>query len=305
MNHKYRDLVGAMHVPTEWSERMLSAAGQEIPEEKTECKRPVWQAAVCAVVLALVLLTAGAFQQAPLHADDSAPENPEPVLLAFSGAEPCANGAVFLSSLTAEETGQLHGTTQSLSFTFADGTEENGTYSLREEKVAAFSAADGTRVLAPVLTGDPSETITGLYAVSETESRWLCWPVEGANTVSLSAPYGLRSSFFHSGIDIPAEQGTVVTAAAAGTVLEAGFDAARGNYLLLDHGEGLTTLYGHCQEVLAVTGDTVAEGQTIAAVGSTGLSTGPHLHFEVRQDGTAQNPVAYFDRTVRDTLQMG
>jgi len=304
MNHKYRDLVGAMHVPTEWSERMLSAAGQEIPEEKTERKRPVWQVAVCAAVLVLALLAAGAFRQAPLHADDSAPENPESVLLAFSGAEPCANGAVFLPSLTEEETAQLNGTTQTLSLTFTDGTEETGAYSLREERVAAFFTADGTQVLVPVLAGDPSETIAGLYAVSETESRWFSWVVEGANTISLSAPYGLRDSFFHSGIDIPAARGTAVTAAVAGTVLEVGFDAARGNYLILDHGGGLTTLYGHCQEVLVAAGDAVAAEQTIAAVGSTGMSTGPHLHFEVRQDGTAQNPVAYFDRTVRDTLQM-
>ena len=84
-----------------------------------------------------------------------------------------------------------------------------------------------------------------------------------------------------------------------------GFDALRGNYLILDHGEGLTTLYGHCWEVLAAAGDSVTEGQTIAAVGSTGMSTGPHLHFEVRQDGEARNPIAFFDAAIRDTLKMG
>ena len=96
-----------------------------------------------------------------------------------------------------------------------------------------------------------------------------------------------------------------ITAAAAGTVLETGFDTVRGNYLLLDHGNGITTLYGQCRQVFVETGDTVEAGEEIALLGSTGMSTGPHLHFEVRQDGEAQNPVAYFDSAIRDNLSMG
>ena len=305
MNHKYQDLAETMHVPAEWNEQVLAVAGQEGFRRKMGRQRPVWGAAVCAAVLVLALLAAGVFQQTPPCKNASVPEDPGSALLAFSGAEPCANGAVFLASLTAEETARLHGTTQTLFLTFADGTEETGTYSLGEEKVAAFFAADGTQVLAPVLAGDPSETVTGLYAVSETESRWLCWPVEGTNTVSLSAPYGLRDSFFHSGIDIPAEQGAAVAAAAAGMVKIADFAPDRGNYLVLDHGDGMETVYAQCHSLLIEVGDAVEAGQEIAAVGSTGMATGPHLHFEVRQDGVAQNPVAYFERTVRDTLQMG
>ena len=117
-------------------------------------------------------------------------------------------------------------------------------------------------------------------------------------------PVGTATGF-HSGIDIPAEQETPITAAASGTVTETGFDAERGNYLVLDHGDGLTTLYGQCQEVLTEVGDAVEAGETVALVGTTGKATGPHLHFEVRQDGEAQNPVAYFDAAIRDTLQMG
>ena len=105
------------------------------------------------------------------------------------------------------------------------------------------------------------------------------------------------------GIDIPADQGAVILAAADGTVAETGFDPAGGNYLVLDHGDGLTTLYAHCRNVDVKTGDTVKAGGMVAAVGSTGMSTGPHLHFEVRQDGEAQNPVAYFDSDLRDTLR--
>lgn len=308
MNHKYQNFAETMHVPAEWNERVLAAV-REMPERKPMCR--FWPAAACAAMaLAMVLVVMVTLQgksgDNPL-AERVAPAGnllAAPETLAFSGAEPCANGAVFLPSLTAEETVRLHGTTQTLSLTFLDGTEGSGTYSLQEEKVAAFFAADGTQVLAPVLAGDPSETVTGLYAVSETESRWLCWPVEGANTVSLSAPYGLRGSFFHSGIDIPAEQGAVVTAAAAGTVKAADFVPDRGNYLILDHGDGMETVYAHCFSLSVKAGDRVEEGREIATVGSTGMATGPHLHFEVQQDGEPQNPVAYFEAEIRDTLQM-
>ena len=93
-------------------------------------------------------------------------------------------------------------------------------------------------------------------------------------------------------------------AAAGGTVTEHGFDTARGNYLILDHGGGMETVYAHCRSLSVETGAAVAAGQEIAAVGATGMATGPHLHFEVRQDGEAQNPVAYFDAETRDTLKM-
>ena len=96
-----------------------------------------------------------------------------------------------------------------------------------------------------------------------------------------------------------------VTAAAGGTVKETGFDADRGNYLILDHGNGMETVYAHCLSLAVEAEDVVEADEEIAAVGSTGKSTGPHLHFEVRQDGEAQNPIAYFDREIRDTLKMG
>ena len=80
----------------------------------------------------------------------------------------------------------------------------------------------------------------------------------------------------------------------------------RGNYIVLDHGGGLTTLYSQCRDILEglTEGDTICAGEMIAAVGATGMSTGPHLHFEVLQDGEPQNPEVYFDSTVRDTLRI-
>ena len=99
----------------------------------------------------------------------------------------------------------------------------------------------------------------------------------------------------HDGVDISGmEKGTPIYAAAAGTVKDIGFDAKDGNYVRLDHGSGLETYYACCQSVQVKTGDTVTLGQTIATVGSTGTSTGPHLHFEVLLNGVQQDPLDCF-----------
>ena len=195
--------------------------------------------------------------------------------------------------------------------TFADGTEQTRTYTLSTGKLRVEYEEDGTPTLLPQLAGDEDPWIYGVYAVDEESSRFFRWPVQGSNTISLSNPYGSRvkpggqGETFHAGIDIPAPEGEVILAAADGTVSEAGFDPERGNYVVIDHGDGLTTLYGQCRDFTVEEGDTVRAGEQIGAVGSTGVSTGPHLHFEVRQDDEPQNPVAYFDSDVRDTLTMG
>ena len=96
---------------------------------------------------------------------------------------------------------------------------------------------------------------------------------------------------FHSGIDLAKPAGTPVLAAAGGLVTVARFDPnGYGNYLVLDAGHGLTTLYAHLQEFDVQLGEPVFKGYPIARVGSTGMSTGPHLHFEVRTDGRPVDP---------------
>ena len=192
---------------------------------------------------------------------------------------------------------------------FTDGRDHTRTYTLTAQRLQTAQNENGAEILIPALEGDEG-SVSGLY-VEPADGVWLCWPVEGSHTVSLSNRYGFRvapggqGGTFHTGIDIPAERGTPVLAADDGVVTEAGFDAGRGNYLAVDHGGGMETVYAHCQSLSVKTGDTVAAGQEIAAVGATGMATGPHLHFEVRQSGEAQNPVAYFDSAVRDTLKMG
>ena len=98
---------------------------------------------------------------------------------------------------------------------------------------------------------------------------------------------------FHSGIDFGADYGTVINAADSGTIIFAGWYGGYGNAVIIDHGGGITTLYGHTSELYVSEGQTVQRGQAIAAVGSTGLSTGPHLHFEVRQNGDPVDPATY------------
>lgn len=124
----------------------------------------------------------------------------------------------------------------------------------------------------------------------------LVWPVDGG---SVSQAQGTRANpgtgetETHSGVDIAVERGTPVYAAGPGTVKEAGYSAQDGNFVRLDHTRGEETLYAHCQSLLVKTGDTVEAGQTIATVGSTGRSTGPHLHFEYQVNGVSVDPLRY------------
>jgi murein DD-endopeptidase MepM/ murein hydrolase activator NlpD len=98
---------------------------------------------------------------------------------------------------------------------------------------------------------------------------------------------------YHDGIDFPAERGTPIQAAASGKVVFAGTQPEYGKMVDIDHGNGLVTRYAHASRLLVKEGDVVVAGQPIAAVGSTGRSTGPHLHFEVRQNGAPQNPARF------------
>ncbi len=97
----------------------------------------------------------------------------------------------------------------------------------------------------------------------------------------------------HTGVDFPAPTGTNIKAAGGGQVVFCGWKSGYGKTIIIDHGNGLATLYAHCSQLLANSGEYVTEGQVIAKVGSTGFTTGPHLHFEVRKNGDPKDPMQY------------
>ena len=107
----------------------------------------------------------------------------------------------------------------------------------------------------------------------------------------ISSPFGWRWGRLHKGIDLPLSQGTPVRAAQSGTVVRAGWNGGYGRMVEISHGSGVSTLYAHLSAIGVQVGDQVTIGNTIGRVGSTGASTGPHLHFEIRVNGTAVNPL--------------
>lgn len=123
------------------------------------------------------------------------------------------------------------------------------------------------------------------------------WPVPASGRIT--SEYGWRNHpvyktrKFHTGIDIGAGYGLDIVSAADGTVTLATTNGGYGKCIIINHGSGITTLYGHCSSLLVETGDKVKKGQLIGKVGSTGVSTGPHLHFEVRINGSTTDPLTY------------
>lgn len=103
--------------------------------------------------------------------------------------------------------------------------------------------------------------------------------------------YGIRK--MHTGIDLSAPQGTPIRASAGGVVVYAGWWGGYGKVVIIDHGGGISTLYGHCSAIYVNKGQNVSQGEVIATVGATGLATGPHLHFEVRKNGKPVDPLSY------------
>ena len=123
----------------------------------------------------------------------------------------------------------------------------------------------------------------------------LGWPVSG----EITSPYGYRvhpiwgTTIYHSGIDIGVDEGTPVHAADSGVIVWAGWMGGYGYAVVIDHGNGLSTLYGHNSELAVDEGQSVSKGQVVAYAGSTGNSTGPHVHFEVRENGDPVDPMGY------------
>ena len=146
--------------------------------------------------------------------------------------------------------------------------------------IASVTVAEPVSKLIAVGTGSGQEAAAGRFQ----------WPCRG----EVTSPFGARNIFgaedFHRGTDIAAPLGTEIRAAAAGTVCLAGEQGSYGNLVQVDHGNGYVTYYAHCSTLLVSEGDWVDQGQTVALVGVTGRSTGPHCHFEIRWQGEPFDP---------------
>lgn len=125
------------------------------------------------------------------------------------------------------------------------------------------------------------------------------YPIKGYTYISSYYGWRFNNTDYHTGVDFPAPANTPIRASASGTVIYVrtgagyGRNWGYGNYLIVDHGGGFSTLYAHCTSISVSVGDTVTKGQTIAYVGTTGWSTGYHLHFEIRRNGAHTNPLNY------------
>ncbi len=142
-----------------------------------------------------------------------------------------------------------------------------------------------------------NNTIRSLMSHGDYTGGSMTWPVPGYT--SISSPYGYRyhpiSGVYkmHTGIDIPAPSGTSIVAVNGGKVIVAGWDDAYGNHIVIDHGGGIASFYGHLSSILVSVGEQVNEGEIIGRVGTTGYSTGPHLHFGIIKDGQNVDPTKY------------
>lgn len=161
-------------------------------------------------------------------------------------------------------------------------------HTTREEylREAEALAAQSEALAARIRDAQSGASSTGTGAPS---TSGLIWPVNGA----VVSGFGMRWGRMHEGLDIAASSGTPIRAAAAGTVIYAGWLGGYGNLVVVDHGNGLATAYAHASAILVSVGQRVSQGDTIALVGSTGNSSGPHLHFEVRVNGAAVDPLGY------------
>ncbi|MDD4238595.1 MAG: M23 family metallopeptidase [Desulfotomaculaceae bacterium] len=121
---------------------------------------------------------------------------------------------------------------------------------------------------------------------------WLSWPLQG----TISSPFGLRDGKPHEGIDIAVEEGTPIRASAPGRVVFAGPRGTYGLAVIIDHGDGVRTLYAHCSKILISEGNSVDTNTVLALAGSTGKSTGPHLHLEVIKNGIPLDPLHYLEQ---------
>lgn len=172
----------------------------------------------------------------------------------------------------------------------ADLLEVNGIADPRQVSVGTELFVPGAgRVVDLEETTGPAAAPGGQAPAGPRAGARLAWPLQGV----LYGRYGVRSGRRHDGIDLAAPEGTAIGAAAAGTVIYAGAQSGYGSIVILRHAGGLVTLYAHCSQLLVEEGREVRRGEPVARVGQTGRTSGPHLHFEVREGTRPRNPLLF------------
>ena len=166
---------------------------------------------------------------------------------------------------------------------------------LAEEEAARKAAEEAARLAQQQQQQQQTGGGGGSTAVSLTGLKW---PVPSCSIIT--SRFGYRTSptagasTYHGGLDIGAGQGATIVAAGSGTVILASYNGGYGNCVMINHGNGIVTLYGHMESISVSSGQQVSKGQTIGKVGSTGVATGPHCHFEIRVNGAQVDPAPYF-----------
>jgi murein DD-endopeptidase MepM/ murein hydrolase activator NlpD len=188
--------------------------------------------------------------------------------------------AILRGQLLASQ-GQLAGARSSKSHALAATKQQIADEVAESEALASASAQIAARLRASASSSDTSPPAAA--------PGRLAWPV----SAPVTSPFGPRWGRMHEGIDLGAPYGTPIHAAADGVVVYCGWMDGYGNLTVIDHGGGIATAYGHQSSIAVGCNQQVTQGQVIGAVGSTGHSTGPHLHFEVRVNGTPVDPLGY------------
>jgi len=179
---------------------------------------------------------------------------------------------------------ELAGVSEGLATDGAGEIQENASPPLADEETYGLAA--------PVSQQSPEEQMSDVDMQKGSSHLPTLWPVRGWVTAEFNEELPGREKK-HSGLDIAAPLGTHILSAGSGQVVYSGWDKDLGLVVILDHQNGLSTLYGHCLRVLVNVGDLICQGEAIAQLGNTGKSSAPHLHFEIRQNGLVVDPRNY------------